>query len=338
MASRKLLSLVAYLPFVIAGLGFPMAFGGRPAETGAVLPVKAMVISDFRPGAGKLFGRLEFMGGLSLATPKGEMGAVSSIRLIDGGKRFISVMDTGHWATGAIDRDAKGALSGVSDYRIYDMLGRNGRPGDKQHMDAEGMALDENHVYVSYEGDHRIDAYPRPGFETAKPLSTERPVLTTGRLRNNGGMETLLKAPDDSALQGALFYVAERSYDRMGNFIAGVQSGPLKGNFSIERAAPYDVTDGVVLDDGSFLLLERKFGLQSGIGMRIRRFKLDDIKPGALVKGDVVMEGVFPAQIDNMEGIDAYKADDGSTRLIVISDDNHNLLERNLMLEFKLMP
>ncbi len=102
-----------------------------------------------------------------------------------------------------------------------------------------------------------------------------------------------------------------------------MQSGPLKGNFSIERAAPYDVTDGVVLDDGSFLLLERKFGLQSGIGMRIRRFKLDDIKPGALAKGDVVMEGVFPAQIDNMEGIDAYKADDGSTRLIVISDDNH---------------
>jgi hypothetical protein len=338
LASKKLLSLLAYLPFVIAGLGFPMAFGGRPAESGAVLPVKAMVISDFRPGAGKLFGRLEFMGGLSLATPKGEMGAVSSIRLIDGGKRFISVMDTGHWATGAIERDAQGALSGISDYRIHDMLDRNGHPGGKQQMDAEGLAFDDAHVYVSYEGEHRIDAYPRAGFETSTPLSSERPVLAGERLRNNGGIEALLKAPDDSALQGALFYVAERSYDNKGNFIAGVQSGPRAGNFTIERAAPYDVTDGVALDDGSFLLLERKFGLQAGIGMRIRRFRLDDVKPGALVKGDVVMEGVFPAQIDNMEGIDAYRAEDGSTRLIVVSDDNHNLLERNLMLEFKLMP
>lgn len=338
MASKKLLSLVAYLPFVVAGLGFPMAFGGRPADAGAELPVKAMAISEFRPGAGRLFGRLEFMGGLSLATPKGEMGAVSSIRLTDGGKRFISVMDTGHWATGAVERDAEGALSGISDYRIYDMLGRDGRPGDKRHMDAEGMALDESRVYVSYEGDHRIDAYPRPGFETSTPVSTERPVLAAERLKNNGGMEALLKAPDDSALGGALFYVAERSYDAAGNFIAGVQSGPRKGNFTVERAAPYDVTDGVALDDGSFVLLERKFGLQAGIGMRIRRFMLDDVRPGALVKGDVVMEGVFPAQIDNMEGIDAYKAEDGSTRLIVVSDDNHNLLERNLMLEFKLMP
>ncbi len=166
-----------------------------------MLPVKAMVISDFRPGAGKLFGRLEFMGGLSLATPKGEMGAVSSIRLVDGGKRFISVMDTGHWATGAIDRDAKGALSGVSDYRIYDMLGRNGRPATSSIWTPKAWRSTRTMSMSAMRAIIGSTPIARPGFETAKPLSTERPVLTAGRLKNNGGMETLLKAPDDSALK-----------------------------------------------------------------------------------------------------------------------------------------
>jgi hypothetical protein len=133
-------------------------------------------------------------------------------------------------------------------------------------------------------------------------------------------------------------FVAEKSYNKNGNFIAGVQSGPMKGTFYVERLPPYDVTDGVFLDDGSFLLLERKFGLKEGIGMRIRRFSEADIRPDATLKGETLIEADFSHQIDNMEGIDAYKAADGSTHLIVVSDDNHSLLERNLMLEFKLLP
>jgi hypothetical protein len=339
VASRQIVSLAAYLPFVVLAFSFPLVFGGRPAlAEGEVLPVKAMPVTEFQSGAGKVFGKLEFLGGLSMATPNGEMGAVSSIRVTDGGAKFISVMDTGHWATGTIERDAAGRLSGVGDYRIYDMLDRYGDTGRKYYLDAESMVLTPDKVYVGYEGDHRIDAYPRPGFETSKPIDTQRPVLKIGRLKSNGSLEALLKAPDAGPLAGALFYVAERSYDRDGNFISGVQSGPLKGNFAVERIAPYDITDGVVLDDGSFLLLERKFGLASGIGMRIRRFQLSDIKPGAILKGDILIEASFPAQIDNMEGLDAFNAKDGSTHLIVVSDDNHNLLERNLMLEFKLLP
>jgi transcriptional regulator with PAS, ATPase and Fis domain len=53
---------------------------------------------------------------------------------------------------------------------------------------------------------------------------------------------------------------------------------------------------------------------------------------------ETLMEADFSHQIDTMEGLDAYKAADGSTHLMVISDDNHSLLERNLMLEFKMLP
>ncbi|MEK1866862.1 MAG: esterase-like activity of phytase family protein, partial [Ensifer adhaerens] len=41
-------------------------------------------------------------------------------------------------------------------------------------------------------------------------------------------------------------------------------------------------------------------------------------------------------QIDNMEGLDVVVRPDGEVRVIVVSDDNHSILERNLMLEFRL--
>jgi hypothetical protein len=341
LVSKRTLSLLAFLPFLAFGSAFPVAFGGQPGmDDGQEIAVKAMQIPEFKRGAGTVYGKLEYLGGLVLATKNGEMGAVSSIRFLDQGTTFISVMDTGHWATGAVERDEAGTLKGIRNYKIWAMDGSGKNGGDhKESLDAEGMALGPGHVYVGFERHHRIATYSLPGFETTMPIAVQPPVITPGQpLRNNGGMEAVLKASDAGALRGALFFVAERSYDKAGNFVAGVQSGPLKGSFSVERLAPYDVTDGVVLEDGSFLLLERKFGLKDGIGMRIRKFSTADIAPGATVKGETLMEADFTHQIDNMEGLDAFTAADGLTHLVVISDDNHSLLERNLMLEFKMLP
>ena len=39
-----------------------------------------------------------------------------------------------------------------------------------------------------------------------------------------------------------------------------------------------------------------------------------------------------------MEGLDVLPEPDGSVRLIVVSDDNHSILQRTLMLEFRLAP
>jgi hypothetical protein len=339
LASHRGLSFLAYAPFVLALAIFPVAFGGVPATRSDPIPVNAMALDAFKPGAGPRFGDLEFLGGLVMATPKGEMGATSSIRITEGGRKFVAIMDTGHWAEGVIERDTDGRLTGLSDYRIYPMLSERAPSGDrKDDLDAEGMVIAGDRVFVSYEGRHRIAAFPYPGYEDAAPLDVQTPVLDGQRLRSNGGIEALLKSPDDGPLEGSLVYVAERSYNPAGDFIAGVQSGPKRGVFHVKRLPPYDVTDGVFLEDGSFLLLERKFGLAGGIGMRIRRFEQADIAPGATIAGKTVMEADFSHQIDNMEGLDAYRAPDGSTHLILVSDDNHSLLERNLMLEFRLLP
>ncbi|UVC09159.1 esterase-like activity of phytase family protein [Rhizobium sp. TH2] len=341
MAVKKRWTIAAFLPFVLFAAFFPAAFGGQPARVdGEVISVKSLVIDEFKRGTGKRFGELEYLGGLVMATKNGEMGAVSSIRILPDLKHFISIMDTGHWAVGEFERDAGGRLSGIGDYKIYSMVGSASRKSKdhKDNLDAEGMVIAGGHIYVSFERDHRIAAFPLEGFETAKPVEIEKPVLDKGyKLRSNGGMEAVLKSPSNGPLEGALVYVSERSYNDQGNFISGVQSGPRKGTFFVERIGAYDVTDGVFLKDGTFLLLERKFGLKDGIGMRIRRFDGKDIESGKTISGSIVMEADFSHQIDNMEGLDAFPAADGSTHLIVTSDDNHSLLERNLLLEFKLL-
>lgn len=339
MAVKKRWSLVAFLPFVIFAMAFPVAFGGQPAKDGEIIPVKSLVLTEFKSGAGRRFGKLEFVGGLVMATKNGEMGAISSIRLLPDGKHFISIMDTGHWATGEIERDSEGRPSGIKDFAITAMRdsGSHASRDHKDNLDAEGMTIDGDRISVSFERVHRISTYPRKDYDQSEPLEVEAPLPGEYRLRGNGGIEALLKAPADGPLKGATVWVAERSYDKNGNFIAGVQSGPRKGTFHVERVGAYDITDGVFLKDGSFLLLERRFGLRDGIGMRIRRFDGGDIAPGKTIAGSVVMEADFSHQIDNMEGLDAFTAADGSTHLILVSDDNHSLIERNLLLEFKLV-
>ena len=42
-------------------------------------------------------------------------------------------------------------------------------------------------------------------------------------------------------------------------------------------------------------------------------------------------------QIDNMEGLDVWRRDDGALMVSIVSDDNHSFLQRNLYLEFRLV-
>lgn len=318
-----------------AGALFPVSIGASTID----VPVSVRLLSSFEVGTStKRFGKLEFVGGMVMSAPEKLFGAISSIRFRPDGQEFIAVLDTGHWLTGRVTRDAAGALSGLADVRITPMLDMGGRePPRKMEMDAEGLALRGDRVFVSYEQRHRIDIYPDPGFATSKPLGRLPYLIPNNELRHNGGMEALALSPTDSPLAGALVVVAEKSIDADGNLLAAILEGPLKGTFAVTHHPSFDVTDGAFLPNGDLLLLERRFNFAEGVGMRIRRIRGGDIKPGAVVDGEILLEAGMAYQIDNMEGMDVVKGPDGSTRLIIVSDDNHSFLQRNLMLEFKLV-
>lgn len=311
---------------------------GDEGEDGGPANIRATVISTFRPGSSETrFGSLEFIGGLELSSDNALLGAISAIRFRPDQQHFISVLDTGHWLSGAIERDESGRLKGVGEARIVPMLDREGATdAGRGAMDAEGLALRGGHVLVSYEQYHRVDAYPDPGFEISPPDGTLPLPIPRWQLRANRSLEALMIAPQSSPLAGGAVIVAEDSLDDDGNMLAAVLDGPLQGRFTVRHYGGFDVSDGVFLPDGDLLLLERRFGLMHGLGVRIRRIAGADIKPDAVVDGKVIFEAGTREQIDNMEGIDVFRAGDGSLHLVLVSDDNHSILQRSLMLEFKL--
>lgn len=304
----------------------------------APVEIAAQPIPTFRTGeTGTRFGALEFIGGLRLTSKEPLFGALSAIRFRPDAAAFVAVLDTGHWLTGRVERDAAGRLAAVRDADISEMRNRSGRgaPG-KADMDAEGLALTPDGVAVSYEQRHRIDLYPDPGFAESKPLASIDPLIPLGQLRHNRGLETLAVSPAGSALGGALVTVSEKSTDRDGNLLAAILGGPLKGRFAVKRSGDYDATDGAFLPNGDLLLLERRFSLASSIGMRIRRIPADAIRPGAVADGEVLIDADFSHRIDNMEGLEVVAGPDGAPRIIVVSDDNHSIFQNTLMLEFRI--
>ncbi|WP_234889726.1 esterase-like activity of phytase family protein [Agrobacterium vitis] len=297
-------------------------------------------IEYFNPASDQtVFGKLEFIGGLDLTSSDSLFGAWSSIRFRPDGKRFIGVLDTGDWISGEIVRDEKGRLAGIDTVSLAPMLDRDGRGHvSKRAMDAESLAIRGDKIYVGFEQRHRIDQYPLDGFETAKPEKSLPLPFPKKVLESNRSLEMLTASPAQGPLAGGLVTITEESLDAKGNLYAGVVDGAHPGGFKLVRRDDFDVTDGAWLPDGDLLLLERRFRFPTGLGMRIVRVKGDSIKPGALVDGEILLDADQSFQIDNMEGLDVVDMGNGDLRLILVSDDNHFMLQRTLMLEFRLLP
>src|SRR5260370_31797626 len=131
--------------------------------------------------------------------------------------------------------------------------------------------------------------------------------------------------------------ISERGLDHDGNLIAFLVGGPTPGQFSVRRTKDFDISDAVLLPSGDLLVLERKFSLLSGVGIRIRRVALASVAPGAVVDGPGIFEADFGHEIDNMEGIDAHVTPEGQTVLTMVAYDNFSMLQRTLLLQFTLV-
>ncbi len=119
--------------------------------------------------------------------------------------------------------------------------------------------------------------------------------------------------------------------------IAFLVGGPTPGQFSVRRTNDFDVSDAVLLPSGELLVLERKFSWLTGVGIRIRRIALKSVAPGAVVDGPSIFDADPGHEIDNMEGIDAHVTSEGDTVLTLVSDDNFSMIQRTLLLQFRLV-
>ena len=283
------------------------------------------------------FGSLEYRSGLVLTSRFPGFGGLSGLRLDARGERFISISDKGSWFTGRIVYQGH-KMTGLDDVEAAPLLGPDGRPiTARGWFDSESIALDGNFVYIGLERVNQVLRFDfSKGFTRSRGEAVPVPPAVR-KLPFNKGLEALVMVPTGLPLAGTLIAISERGLDPRGNLIAFLIGGPSPGQFSVRRTDDFDVSDAVLLPSGDLLVLERKFSLVAGVGIRIRRIALKSVAPGAVVDGPSIFEADLGHEIDNMEGIDAHVTPEGDTVLTMISDDNFSLIQRTLLLQFKLV-
>jgi hypothetical protein len=303
------------------------------------IDVKARPLPSFdtRDHSHVRFGSLQYRSGLILTSPFRGFGGLSGLRLDAKGERFISISDKGSWFTGRIVYRGR-EMIGLDDVEAAPMIGSDGRPiTARGWFDSESIALDGSFVYIGLE---RVNQLLR--FDFSKGFTRSRGEVVAlppaaKKLPFNKGLEALVMVPKGFALAGTLIALSERGLDSAGNLIAFLIGGPTPGQFSVRRTENFDISDAVLLPSGDLLVLERKFSLLEGVGIRIRRIALKSVGPDAVVDGPSIFDADLGQEIDNMEGIDAHVTPEGDTVLTMVSDDNFSMIQRTLLLQFTLV-
>ena len=354
---RAPVSRRCFLELAAAGLSAAATPGIARAQTAVQRPPKPSVPDEFsvtapvsievnarpipsfdtRDRSRVRFGSLEYRSGLILTSRFRGFGGLSGLRLDRNGERFIAISDKGGWFTGRIVYRGR-EMVGVDDVEASPMLGPDGKPiTTRGWFDTESIALDGSLVYVGLERVNQVLRFDfAKGFTRAAGEVVPLPPAAR-KLPYNRGIEALVMVPKGFAQAGTLIAISERGLDAGGNIIGFLIGGKTQGQFGIRRTENFDISDAVLLPSGDLLLLERKFSLLGGIGIRIRRVALASITPGAVIDGPVIFNADLGNEIDNMEGIDAHVTEEGDTVLTLVSDDNFSMIQRNLLLQFTLV-
>jgi hypothetical protein len=185
---------------------------------------------------------------------------------------------------------------------------------------------------LSFERHHRIWHYPTlDGTPTAIDQPTD-----VDKQPHNGGIEALTALGD-----GRVVAISEEMIVRPG-FLAGWLGTPgAEGHYSWQRfeyakIPAFNPTAITQLPDGSLALLERAFDYIHGARIRVMHFAESELRAGNAIHAEELARLASPYAVDNLEGLAARLGSRGETLLWMISDDNFNPLQRNLLLMFEL--
>lgn len=343
---RLLLSGFVACALVLAG---GSAFAERWEAGGAAaaaepVQVKATRLAGFEKSdpARVRFGRLEFRGGLVLTSDHARFGGLSDLLLSPDGQRFLAVTDEGSWLAGDIVLEGK-RPAGLANVRLGPLLALSGRQLDrKRNQDAEGMALlsgdlERGIVLIAFERNQRIGRFPVRNGAVGAPTSYMKLPDDARRMKPNQGIEalTVLRGGRN---KGAVLAISERLLDADGNHTGWLWTRNSPRPIAIRNIGEFDITSAAGLDDGSVILLERRYRWMEGVKMRLRLVPAAALTAGTLIEGETLFEADMSYEVDNMEGVAVHTGPQGETVLTVLSDNNFNTaLQRTLLLQFTLL-
>lgn len=275
-------------------------------------------------------GRLTWRGGIEINSPSIRFTGLSGLLISADGKKFTAVTDEGFWISAAIAYDANGFLTGLSNGQTRHLRGTDGkRMKGKTNEDAEAMTeIADGSILVAFERNHRILRYP-PGDDPLRNDSEILPVpIGMEELSDNRGIEALVTLGDDSVLA-----LAEGKNDDTVTPAFLWRDGEW-AQLRYRRFGNYRPSGAARLPNGDLLILERRFTLLEGVGIRLARLPAAAVVAGALLQPVEVARLLPPLTLDNMEAIDVRQNERGETLVYMLSDDNNSIIQRTLLLMF----
>jgi hypothetical protein len=313
--------LLAALIFVALGPvpGTVMRFPEEDLTEGAA--ARPLVFAPEQSGA------MRFVRGWQLVSPHRRFGGFSAIART-GPDRFQLVGDNGY-AT-RLTLDARGNVSNV---RIQPLPTPDGRPARKSMADTEAMFVDPE-TGKSWFALENVNQIWRIDADLTKIESRRK--LPEPRWPKNSGPEGMARlvdgrtvvfsedADDDPRGREALIYTGDPA-----------APGPAPIRFFYDSRGKGLVSDAAPLPDGRILLVHRRLGFNPVFTTIIAIVDPADIRKDAVVRSQTI--GRVPTPLaENFEGA-AVSVEDGRTWLWLVADDNFNLWQRSLLLQFELV-
>ncbi|BBB14125.1 esterase-like activity of phytase family protein [Sphingopyxis sp. FD7] len=268
---------------------------------------------------------MRFVRGWRLDSPNSRFGGFSALARTEPG-RFLLVGDNGYWTR--LTFDSRGAVSSA---RIDALPTIDGRPARKTMADVEALAVHQagGTVWLALEG---VNQVWRLDAGLARIESRRR----LPRWPRNRGAEAMVRlgdgrtilfsedADDDPRGREALLYSDDPAVPGM---------PPVR--FFYDAAGRGLVSDAAPLPDGRILLVHRRLGFDPVFTTTVSVLDPADIARDGVVRSRTI--GRVPRPLaENYEGA-AVSVERGRTWLWLVSDDNFNVWQRSLLLQFELV-
>lgn len=322
----------AFRFILITLLALTAAWSGRPGR--AVLGARADITSErvpLDPGnpANLTVGALTYLGGVTLSSSDGAFGGFSSMSVK--GDRFTLLSDGGNIVRFTMDAQFRITAPDFADLPAGPGLGWT-----KSDRDSESMAVDpaSGNVWVGFERANEIWRYS-PGLTA--PVAHVAPPEMAG-WAENGGAESLVRLRD-----GRFLVIAETDRRRHSGgarnallFARDPVAGKSNGfGFGYVPPEGYDPSDAVELPDGRVLVLNRRIALPFAWSAKLTLLDPRTFRANAILRGREVATLAPPLNVDNFEGL-AVTKEGNATILWMVSDDNLFVLQRSLLMKFRL--
>ncbi|MVZ96672.1 esterase-like activity of phytase family protein [Sphingorhabdus sp. IMCC26285] len=272
-------------------------------------------------------GELVFLSAWQLDSPNEDFGGISGLAALPG-DRFIGISDAGTLIGFGLTNDDR------IDRPFISPLPETNQPGSSYlDRDSEGITFDaqSGQFWISYEAKHAIRRFSR---SFARLDGEVRPKEMQLWPRNKGA-ETLIRMKD-----GRFIIVSESLEDdgtHQALLFSGdpIEPGSVKTGFRYRPPSGYRATDGIQMPDGRIMLLHRAVGFPSGFSAKLGIASPPDMADNVHWKSRIIATLSAPLLVDNMEGI-AVKQVGKDTIIWLISDSNFNILQRTILMKFRL--